>query len=237
MNFLSPNLIIEKSRSRWWSRYQRKCTGRSHPCCDTSSQRPAWPTGTRLRAGRWTTWKNEPRQTGIPQWSQNYRTAPFHRPDFNCQVDNFPRKFILLWGAVRIRCGRRERFSRATDTGYLFCWQGVSNRPGAGPADKSEGNRLRRWFQLGKRGCFSIVPVHEIGGVVGLPETSFFSLALEIWNFLFHEIYLTAIMGNHNLLINNPFNAPHELEERNLLFMDEGGDAYLPKLFKRILTN
>ena len=43
-------------------------------------------------------------------------------------------------------------------------------------------------------------------------------------------------MGNHNLLINNPSNAPRELEERNLLFMEDGGDAYLPKLFKRILA-
>ena len=35
-------------------------------------------------------------------------------------------------------------------------------------------------------------------------------------------------------LINNPF-TPSELEERNVLFMDEGWENYLPKLFKQML--
>ena len=52
---------------------------------------------------------------------------------------------------------------------------------------QAEGNRLRRGFQFGKRGCFGIATVHEIGGVVGLPETPFLSLILEFWNFLFYD--------------------------------------------------
>lgn len=51
---------------------------------------------------------------------------------------------------------------------------------------EAEGNRLRRRFQLGKRGCFGIAPVHEVSRIMSLPETPFFSLILEIWDFLFH---------------------------------------------------
>ena len=74
---------------------------------------------------------------------------------------------------------------------------------------QADGNRLRRGFQFGKRGCFGIIPVHEI--------------------------YLAKIIGNDNLLINNPFETPSELEERNVLFMEEGWEIYLSKMFKQML--
>ncbi len=37
-------------------------------------------------------------------------------------------------------------------------------------------------------------------------------------------------------LLNNPYGTPKELADRHVLFLEEGGDKYLPKMFERILS-
>ena len=38
-------------------------------------------------------------------------------------------------------------------------------------------------------------------------------------------------------ILNNPFGTAQELEDRHVLFLDDGGDSYLPKMLGRVLNN